>query len=78
MRHFIAARGLPALLLLMAIAVILILSGASAFGFAFGLVVVGVGAVLLASMLVDEVAHGDDRYEPREDRVYRGPHARSF
>lgn len=50
-------RSLPAFLLLMAIAVILILSGSAGTGFELGLIVVGIVALLLASMFIDEVSH---------------------
>ncbi|HEY1523969.1 MAG TPA: hypothetical protein VGF70_13230 [Solirubrobacteraceae bacterium] len=62
-------RSLPAILLMMAISVILMLAGSSGTGFVLGLVVVGIAAVLLGSMFVDEVGHSRGRQ--RERRRYR-------
>lgn len=57
----------------MAIAVILMLSGADSAGFALGLIVVGIAAVLLGSMFVDEAVRGANRRSTRRPR-YRGTH----
>lgn len=78
MRHPIATRCLPALLLLMAIAVILILSGSTGVGFAFGLVVAGLAGVGLVATLVTDLAQGEPRHRPRQSGVYRRPHARGY
>jgi fatty acid desaturase len=63
-------RSLPAILLLMAISVILMLAGSSGTGFVLGLVVVGIAAVLLGSMFIDEVGHSRG-HRQRDPRSYR-------
>lgn len=78
MRNQIASRGLPVLLLLMGVAVILILAGAGSVGLSFGLVVAGTAGVLGVSMMLFEVANGQDRDHTREVRGYQRPYVKRF
>lgn len=78
MRHSIATRALPILLLLMAIAVLLILSGATGVGLAFGLVVAGMAGVVLVATVLHDLAQGEYRDRPRRSGPYRWPHARGY
>jgi hypothetical protein len=64
------SRSLPVILVLMGISVILMLAGSSGTGFVLGLIVVGIAALLLGSMFVDEVGHSQDRRR-RTARPYR-------
>ena len=65
------SRSLPVILVLLGISVILMLAGSSGAGFVLGLIVVGIAAVLLGSMFVDEVGHSTDRRRQREPRSRR-------
>lgn len=71
------SRSLPVILVLMGISVILMLAGSSGTGFVLGLVVVGIAALLLGSMFVDEVGHSQD-HRRRTRRPYRRTPARRY
>lgn len=65
------------ILVLMGISVILMLAGSSGTGFVLGLVVVGIAALLLGSMFVDEVGHSHG-HRRRTTRPYRRTPARRY
>jgi multisubunit Na+/H+ antiporter MnhB subunit len=76
-RHMMT-RSLPAFLFLMAIAVVLILAGSAGTGFALGLVVIGIAAVLLASMFIDEVRSPERHRYRAEPRRHQRPQASGY
>lgn len=64
------SRSLPVILVLMGIAVILMIAGSSGTGFVLGLIVVGIAALLLGSMFVDEVGHSQAHRRRRARHPY--------
>ena len=65
------SRSLPVILVLMGISVILMLAGSSGTGLVLGLIVVGIAALLLGSMFVDEVGHSRDHHRRAAPSPYR-------
>jgi hypothetical protein len=59
------------ILVLMGIAVILMIAGSSGTGFVLGLIVVGIAALLLGSMFVDEVGHSQTHRRRGARHPYR-------
>jgi hypothetical protein len=57
----IITRSLPVFLLLMAIAILLMLAGSGSAGFVLGLVVVGLAALLLGLLVVEDVTQAGPR-----------------